>query len=443
MSIGSPVALLVRCVVFCACASAGLAGAQRVGMPASGSNYTVKPGDTLWEISREHLGRPLLWPDVQHRNGVGEPRLLQVGQVLHFDDDERQAVVEAASGDVRLGEGAGAAHPLMPGTRVPERSVVRTGPDSFVTLRLPDGSRTTLPSNSAVRLVHYFDDTGRPAVLLDLQAGDVESRVPRREKPPAADAWRVRTRMATVGVRGTHFRVSLPDTANMAVSVLESTVVVADPARAAQRVPAGKGVLAGSAPSAGQVQDLLPAPAWVNPGQAQNQPGVQLAWNSVVGAGSYHAQLARDAEFIDLVAEQRVPAGMGLEMALFEGIASGSYFARVAAVTPDGVEGLVSESAFSRDHASLGGQVRRLADSGEIEFRWSPVQGATYRLEVADDPDFRRPVVRADGLLGGHVRVEALAPGQYWWRVTADVVDQGQRAEVQSPARPLLVEGIR
>src|SRR5690606_17388420 len=206
---------------------AGPAVAQQPS-PPPGRTHIVRPGETLWDITRQHLGRPLLWPGVQQRNRVGEPRLLQIGRVLHFDDSERQAVVLAATGDVRMVDGlavaggppAGAL--LAAGSRLPEGSRLRTGADSFVTLRLPDGSRTTLPSRSQARLVRYFDASGRPSVLVELESGDLESRVPPRGHAPAADAWRVRTRMATIGVRGTHFRVSLPDPANAAVSVLES-----------------------------------------------------------------------------------------------------------------------------------------------------------------------------------------------------------------------------
>jgi len=431
----------------CALAFFGTLSGLSAGQPApppAGPTHTVRPGDTLWDLTRQHLGRPLLWPGVQQRNGVGEPRLLQIGRVLRFDGDgARQAVVLAATGDVRLADGPAAGSLLAEGARLPEGSRLRTGPDSFVTLRLPDGSRTTLPSRSQARLVRYFDASGRPSVLVELEAGDLASRVPPRGPAAPSDGWRVRTRMATVGVRGTHFRVSLPDPSSAAVSVLESTVEVKAPGRAPVLVHAPQGLVAGDGPLAGRLQDLLPAPEWLEPGRAQNQPGVLLAWNGVAGAGSYHVQLARDAEFIDLAAEQRLPASGGRELAWFDGVAPGSWFVRVAAVTPEGVEGLESMAGFSRARVSLDGTVRWLADRGEMAFSWNALPGATYTLEVADGEQFRHLAVQAGGLRGEEARVQALPPGQYWWRVRAEVVDQGQRAEVVGPVRPLLLEGVR
>lgn len=406
--------------------------------------HVVQPGETLWGISRQHFGRPLLWPSIQQRNGVGEPRQLPVGKVLHFADGETHAVVVAVSGDVRAESGgsSGAAQPAM---RLPEGARVRTGPGSFVTLRLPDGSLCTLPSNSTVRLVRFFDAAGRAAALLDLQAGEVESRVPPRAVPSGQDTFRVRTRMATVGVRGTHFRVNLADGRRVAVSVLESRIVVRTATQPDLLLSAPQGVVIDEGPQGGVVQELLPAPAWIDAGLPQNQPAVLLAWTEVSGAAGYRAQLAHDAEFLDLVAERHVVRSGPRELALFDGLPFGSYFARVAAVTPEGIEGQVTVSGFSRASASasLGGRMRWIAASNEIEFGWNPIADSTYGLEIAEDAAFTRVIVRADGLRGHAVRVQALPPGQYFWRVRADTVAQGQHSETVGPVLPLLVEGVR
>lgn len=415
-----------------------------MALAAQPAPHVVQPGETLWGISQRHFGRPLLWPSIQQRNGVGEPRQLPIGKVLYFADGVTQAVVVAASGDVRAeyDSGSTAAQPAM---RLPEGALVRTGPDSFVTLRLPDGSLCTLPSNSAVRLVRFVGASEGAGVLLDLQAGEVESRVPPRAVPSGKDTFRVRTRMATVGVRGTHFRVSLEREGRAAVSVLESRVVVQTTAQREIVVSAPQGVVVGGSALDGVVQELLEAPEWTDAGQPQNQPGVLLAWNSVNGASGYRVQLARDADFLDLVAEQRVAASGQRELALLDGVAPGSYFARVAAVTPEGVEGRVVVSGFSRGSASaqLGGRMRWIASSNDLEFDWNPIAGALYGLEIAEDAAFTRVVVKADGLQARTVRVQALPPGQYYWRVRAEVIAQGQRSEVFGPVQPLLLEGAR
>lgn len=415
-----------------------------MALAAQPAPHVVQPGETLWGISQRHFGRPLLWPSIQQRNGVGEPRQLPIGKVLYFADGVTQAVVVAASGDVRA-EYESSSTAAQPAMHLPEGALVRTGPDSFVTLRLPDGSLCTLPSNSTVRLVRVVAASQGAAVVLDLQAGEVESRVPPRAVPSDKETFRVRTRTATVGVRGTHFRVSLQREGRAAVSVLESRVVVQTAAHREIMVPAPQGVVVGAGALDGVVQELLAAPEWIDAGQPQNQPGVLLAWNAVNGAGGYHVQLARDADFLDLVAEQRVAASGQRELALLDGVPSGGYFARVAAVTPEGVEGRVVVSGFSRSSASaqLGGRMRWIASSHDLEFDWNPIAGALYGLEIAEDAAFTRVVMKADGLRARTVRVQALPPGQYYWRVRAEVIAQGQRSEVLGPVQPLLLEGAR
>jgi hypothetical protein len=422
----------------------GIAACLPAALAAQPVPHVVQPGETLWGISQRHFGRPLLWPSIQQRNGVGEPRQLQIGKVLHFADGVTQAVVVAVSGDVHAeyDSGSAAAQPAM---QLPEGALVRTGPDSFVTLRLPDGSLCTLPSNSTIRLVRFVAASGSAGVLLDLQAGEVESRVPPRVVPSGRDAFRVRTRIATVGVRGTHFRVSLDYERRLAVSVLESRVVVQTATQPDLSLSAPQGVVINDGPQGGVVQELLPAPAWTDTGLPQNQPAVLLAWAQVNGAAGYHAQLARDAEFLDVVAERHVTRSGPNELALFDGLASGSYFARVAAVTPEGIKGQVTVNGFSRGNTSgsLSGRMRWIAASNEIEFDWNPIAGGLHGLEIAEDAAFTRVVLKADGLQARTVRVQALPPGQYYWRVHAEVIAQGQRSEVFGPVQPLLLEGAR
>lgn len=401
--------------------------------------YRVKPGDTLWDISRHRLGRPLLWPSVQKKNKLAEPRSLQIGRVLHFG--ERQAIVLAATGSVRL-EDVGADTTLTPGHRVPELSVIKTGPDSFVTLKLPDGSTTTLPSNSTAKLVRFFNQSGHTAALIDLENGEVESRVRRRDSPTDPEPLRVRTRLATIGVRGTHFRVRLPDPETTAVGVLESSVAVETRSRQAQLVPTGKGILEGAGPLAGALQDLLPAPQWVKPSKSHERLAVSLEWLGVAGAASYRVQIARDKTFIDVISEKNVSAAEERHVASFDAIPPGSYFARVGAVTQEGVEGLVSEVPFLRSPARLQGSASQTG-SGEVEFTWDSVQGGVYRLEVADDNEFKRLVVDASGIESSTVRINALPPGSYWWRVTSEVAQGQRRVAVQSNAAMVVVAGAR
>lgn len=66
---------------------------QHINMPdgsqlASAENYVVQPGDNLWDIAREKMGGGQNWPDIYKQNAdvIGhDPRMIHPGQQLHLE----------------------------------------------------------------------------------------------------------------------------------------------------------------------------------------------------------------------------------------------------------------------------------------------------------------------------------------------------------------------
>ena len=73
--------------------------------PAAPMSYTVKRGDTLWDISSMFLRDPWLWPEIWQVNPqVENPHLIYPGDVLTltFGADGRPAISLARGGGARL-----------------------------------------------------------------------------------------------------------------------------------------------------------------------------------------------------------------------------------------------------------------------------------------------------------------------------------------------------
>jgi len=73
--------------------------------PRAPLNYTVKRGDTLWDISAMYLRDPWLWPEIWHVNpSVPNPHLIYPGDVLAlgYDADGRPQVTVAHGSALRV-----------------------------------------------------------------------------------------------------------------------------------------------------------------------------------------------------------------------------------------------------------------------------------------------------------------------------------------------------
>lgn len=407
--------------------------------------YRVRRGDTLFELGARYFVRPGDYRVVQRLNRVANPRWLGVGRVLRIPrailkTEPVEGSVAAFRGNVVIGT-RGAARPAAMGARVREGMAVETAAKSFVTVELPDASRFSLPSNSRVGIARLR------RILL---TGEVERHF-RLEKgrsdwgvtPSRGNPFSVETPVATTAVRGTEFRVTYaPELEAMTVSVLEGRVAVgADPAKTALAAGAGAALRPGGGVVSGA---LIAAPELVRPGAVQKEEGLAFAARPVAGATRYGFEIARDAGFIDRIAEERVVT----PEARFDELPGGTYFVRTTAFDANGIEGRANVYGFERQMNTLALDAPQPSKTGgrkDYLFRWRGAGGgmAEYRFLLSRDEAGRDPVIDEAGLTRTNISISDLPSGTWYWRVWSIRFENGSHSETVSPVQKLQIGDAR
>ncbi|MHA7602551.1 FecR domain-containing protein [Alicycliphilus sp. T452] len=411
--------------------------------------HRVRPGDTLEALSTHYLDTPRLWPQLQAYNRVADPHRLRPGSVLRIPArllPAGSAQVDFVHGQASATPPAGAgATPLQAGQSLDEGARLQVAPDSFVTVRLADGTLIRVQAGTDLQLqqLRRRGRAGDAQSVLELRRGSVESSV-----PPSRDGARrfqVRTPKASTSVRGTRFAVTLAQDDRTLAAVTAGALSVeprlagmSAPATAATLLDAGHGVAVAADGQVGTPRALLPAPDLsALPASTHDADFLSLALAPVPTAVAYQVQVAHDADFIQTLRSGTFSA----PQVRFPALEDGSYHLSVRAIDDSGLPGKVAQRALTikahpvpplHQAPAPGGTVSRT----QGELLCTPVAGVTrYRIQVAADAGFAAPLLDETSTHQCGARVAALAPGRYYWRA-ASVRELPGGASDQGPYAP-------
>ncbi|WP_255512015.1 FecR domain-containing protein, partial [Mitsuaria sp. TWR114] len=194
-------------VLFATLLTAGVlstAGAQGADTVA----HVVQRGESLYRIAQEQLEEPSRWPELARLNRIARPSRLQPGQRLLLPlalmkGQASPATVAYVRGGV-LADGVA----LRIGDRIAEAATLTVPAQGFISVTLADGSLLQLQSGSVARLVRLRELPRETRnTLIELDRGRIDLRV---SPQTPGSRFRVRTPLATAGVRGTRFGVTMP-----------------------------------------------------------------------------------------------------------------------------------------------------------------------------------------------------------------------------------------
>lgn len=306
--------------------------------------YTVGWADS-WARIGTYLNDPRAVDALAVRNHLRPHQMLVGGQSIAIPlawlkSVAVQARIVAFRGPVRV-QGATKARI---GGMVGEGARIVTGPAASLTLRLPDGSIVALPSQSAIRIERL-----RSILLNDVydRRFVLESGRSQYEVTPdhrSGSRFDIRTPVSVAAVRGTIFRVSLPQSGGANTETVRGDVGVAGRSGGVD-VPQGFGVHSDLHSTGKPIKLLLP-PRLVSIGPSPLGPETMLL-APVPGARSYHVQVATDKAFTQIVSE----ANAAKPIIPLTPTAIGLYYLRVTAVDAGGLEGLPNLVTYHHDEA--------------------------------------------------------------------------------------------
>lgn len=402
-------------------------------------SYTVRPNDTLWSISQHYLLTPNYWQRVMQFNGLDGPEQLKTHGELRIPASLLKA-------HARVIWKQGAVELLTPtnsprrGTRLFPGDAAVTGPDASLAVEFPDGTRLVLEPNSTLifEVIGSIDPRENMDSVLRLVRGRLENQIaPQVHR----HGYHIITMAAlTTAYRGRYRLATSGDHIATLSEVLNGTLVV-NSVGAIAEVAAGHGTRTeiGRAP---EPPRPLPSPPDLTglPWHVLAAEPLPLRWTAAKAA-TYHAQLASDSAFTNLVRDAAVDDAR----VTWSGLPSGNYFVRVRVRDASGIEGLDATHRFRvtpplhppRPVApGENAQMARLP----LWFTWAIMPGSSkYRLQVAADPDFNQTLVDIPSVTSYVNLGDDMPSGTYYWRIAA--VDRGGLTGTFSTPRRFEVGG--
>lgn len=403
-------------------------GLMLLCLPASAGDweYSVRPGESLWQIATRYCGSHRHAERLLRHNGLADAAALRAGVVLRIPVD--CLVMQPASAKV-VESGAGATL-VRHGTPVPATSgqVIEMG-DSLVTgegfavVEFADGSRLTVRPQSEIQfvLLSTHGASGMVDTLTRVRKGRVQHQVNSNQGRTGPEhRHRISTPVGAAAVRGTEYRVELPSEDKTTVATTRGAVNFGTATAASIAVPAGTGVVA--TPASTAAENLLPAP--VLPDALRKGQGRPIEWPAVEGARAYRVTLSG--------------AGTPLGEAVVDSPAwtvdaePGHYTLTLRAIASSDLEGMDASTPLEvipAGPSGLGSDTAG-ANSDLVRLRWNAtgpgpfaahIEGAGAPIELAA----QRGLAEA-----------SLPPGRYRWRVKGVDTDWSDPAEFVVVPRP-------
>ena len=359
--------------------------------------YTTRPGDNLWNISKNYLNSANDWKKLKKYNDINIPKQLSPGirlriPVAWLKNQPEGVTIVYTRGVVQVVRSDGKKQSLKVNDQLHIGDKIVSGENAAATLRFADESIILLESESELLLdsLSYYKNTGMVDTQLRLQRGGLETQVIPLRK--SNSRFEIITPAAVAAVRGTRYRVEV-DAINhklMRTEVLEGKVNLAT-TKADQSVDMGYGSLAEQGKRPLPPRKLLPgAELGAIPNTIRKLPS-KVYWPILEGAKLYRIQVVTSGENESTVFDEEVKE----PTSSLDNIPDGRYSLKIRGIDELGLEGNNGVSSITVDtslYPALAAPVLNepSIDERKITYSWQVVDNAEfYIVEVATELDFK------------------------------------------------------
>ena len=378
--------------------------------------YTVKIGDTINELFAQYLSPTADRAVILAFNDIRNPNLIPVGLQLRFPRSAllyRPASAKVTSlscnEPIFLGNGS---KPITVGASLSEGQSVRVPPECHVSVAIGDGSVIRLPSSATLKFttLRQYALESVPDVRMDLQKGRVEVNV--RKNRSKTTPFEVSSPKAVMGVRGTDFRVGFDAASDLTQVEVLSGMVAAKGGQDAQSqdVPKGFGMSIDRSGQSSGVEELLPAPAYLNAVKVSDRaPSVWINFEAISKAKAYLVESSPNANLTgertsQTLTESRLPLAQLNESAMFY---------QLSAISPSGLQGQSRQYGFC--------QPAQPAGRCNVSFDVPLADGVPMTFELKAQKDSRLVTVVDPVRIAakkGRFVLQGLPMGQYQWTLS-------------------------
>lgn len=290
---------------------AGLLAAAPAFGQASGARgeyftYRFQPGDILLTLSQRFTQNQENWKTIREINGIADQYKIPVGFELKIPFSMIDEIPATATVSYLRGHAYLNGLPLREtGQQISEGAVITAGPNSNVTLTLPDNSKVLVPADSTVtaRRLRSFSGTGYLDTIFTVDKGEVQSHV--NPGGEGIGRFEIHTPVSITGVRGTILRAGkLEDKGAYSAIVKGHADFSQSGASSVTPLASNQGLVSDSLGRPQAARSLLPPPV-LHPVSGPSH-SIRLSFDPVPGAVAYQVVLAEDAEGYNVLWTRRI-----------------------------------------------------------------------------------------------------------------------------------------